>query len=682
MPAPPPPPAVLVEAVRAARWAEVRTAAAALPRPLPPAIALAAARAARELGEPRQALELLRSALPGAGELAAALRLEAGRTASALGQDPWPWVSPLLARAAPAAQRRAAAAVLRAAWETSPLPVLGRVPRPALPRALRRDLAAASAVRGADESAALRLLTERIGDPAALRAAAWLAGRGGLAPGDGLTVAEALLAGGAWREAADLLARTPAPAAPLRSRWAFLRGRAAYRLGDLTGAAAAFDEALAAASAPAERFAAAVQRARVAEMLGDFRAALGFWDAARAAAPREVEGWDGGARVRAVLGHGGEAAAMLARCPAAVQRVAGPRLAALLLARGDATRARAVLARLPWRLPAARTLAIAALVREGELPAARAAAAEVLADTRAGPWRDMAAGLLPPPAAAEGPVAPTSDPIQLARLAAERGPRAAADAFAAALAGDPAWARLLAGAPSEPAAWGGPAHALAAAGLERDAAALYAATFPAATPNDLAWSAERLAAWGNRPAALAAGERLWDRLGSPPAALLPPPLQRLVLVPDLVGPCREAARAAAVPAAWLVGIVRQESRFDEEASSAAGAIGVAQMVPEAARRLGAAPDDLKDSGLALRLAAREVARLTGRFGPRLAVVAAAYNAGDRVVATWLAELGGDPGDALFAAAVPYRETAGYVLAVCEGAELAGYLDDEAAGGAR
>ncbi|OYW07028.1 MAG: hypothetical protein B7Z61_00195, partial [Acidobacteria bacterium 37-71-11] len=460
-----------------------------------------------------------------------------------------------------------------------------------------------------------------------------------------------------------------------------LRGRAAYRLGDLTAAAAAFDEALAAASAPADRFAAAVQRARVAEMLGDFRAALGFWDAARAAAPREVEGWDGGARVRAVLGRGGEAAAMLARCPAAVQRVAGPRLAAFLLAHGDATHARAVLARLPWRLPAARTLAIAVLVREGELPAARAAAAEVLADSRAGPWRDMVVGLLPPPAAG-GPVAPTSDPVRLARLAAERGPRAAAGALAAALAGDPAWVRLLAGAPSEPTAWAGPAHTLAAAGLERDAAALYAATFPAATPNDLAWSAERLAAWGNRPAALAAGERLWDRLGSPPAALLPPPLQRLILVPDLAGPCREAARAAAVPAAWLVGIVRQESRFDEEAVSAAGAIGVAQMVPEAARRLGAAPDDLKDSNLALRLAAREVARLTARFGPRLAVVAAAYNAGDRVVATWLAELGGDPGDAVFAAAVPYRETAGYVLAVCEGAELAGYLDDETAVGAR
>ncbi len=479
-----------------------------------------------------------------------------------------------------------------------------------------------------------------------------------------------------------MLARTATPEASLRSRWAFLRGRAAYRLGDLAGAAAAFDEALAVAGSPDERFAAAVQRARVAEILGDFRAALGLWDAARTAAPREVEGWDGGARVRVVLDRAGAAAQLLAGAPAAVPRVAGPRLAALLLIRGDVAHARDVLARLPRRLSVVRALATAALVQEGEPAAARAEAAQLLADPRAGPWRDMVVGLMPAPLAPGGPIAPTRDPARLARIAVEHGPGAAADAFAAALAADPAWARLLAGTPASPPAWDGPAHALAAAGLERDAAALYAPTFPAATPDDLAWSAARLAAWGNRPAALAAGERLWRRLDAPPAALLPPPLQRQVLVPELVAPCREAAQDAAVPAAWLVAIVRQESRFDEQATSPAGAIGVAQMVPEAARRLGAAPDDLNDPSLALRLAARELGRLRTTFGPRLAVVAAAYNAGDRVVATWLGEMGGTPGAALFAAAVPYRETAGYVLAVCEGAELAAYLGDDAAGGAR
>ena len=284
----------------------------------------------------------------------------------------------------------------------------------------------------------------------------------------------------------------------------------------------------------------------------------------------------------------------------------------------------------------------------------------------------MILGLLPPPEAAGGG-SPARDLAALADIAVERGSGAAAAALAASLADDPEWAPLLAGAPAEPTGWSGPAEALAEVGLEHDAAALYAATFPAITAVDLAWSARRLAAWGNRPAALTAGERLWHRLGGVPASFLPPALQRLILPPELVGPCRAAARAAAVPPAWLVGIVRQESRFDEDATSPAGAIGVAQMVPEAARNLGAQPEELRDPGTALRLAAREVGRLAARFGPRLAVVAAAYNAGDRVVATWLVELGGDPGAALFAAAVPYRETAGYVLDVCEGAALAGYL---------
>ena len=69
----------------------------------------------------------------------------------------------------------------------------------------------------------------------------------------------------------------------------------------------------------------------------------------------------------------------------------------------------------------------------------------------------------------------------------------------------------------------------------------------------------------------------------------------------------------------------------------------------------------------------EVARLAERFGPHLAQVAAAYNAGETVVASWLAQFGDQPEEMLLTAAIPYGETAGYVLAVREGALLAGYL---------
>jgi hypothetical protein len=82
------------------------------------------------------------------------------------------------------------------------------------------------------------------------------------------------------------------------------------------------------------------------------------------------------------------------------------------------------------------------------------------------------------------------------------------------------------------------------------------------------------------------------------------------------------------------------------------------------------PADARDGDHALLLAAHEMARLATRFGPRLTLVAAAYNAGDAVVRAWLKVLGDEVSEPLFVAAIPYRETSGYVLAVRTGSELA------------
>jgi soluble lytic murein transglycosylase-like protein len=669
----PPPTPGLAEAVRAGRWAEVRTLTASVGRPLPPLLALVAGRAARALGDPARALEVLRPALPQAGDLAAAVRLESAEATLALHQDPWPYVRPLLSPSSPVAHQQAAAACLRRAWEELPLDALGRVPRRALSPSLRRELASFVAVRGSDEAAALRVLADRVSDEATLRVARWLAARPGLALSTRLAVAEALLAGGAWREADQLLATIPSLPREALFKAEFLRGRAAYRLGELPRAAEAFDRALASASSDEDRFSTGVQRARVAEMSGDLPAALRFWDLARAARPREVEGWDGGFRVRAILGRQGEAIDSLKRCPAPVRRVAGPRLAATFLLRGDPDRARLVIRRLPRTLPVVRALNVALFAEVGELEAARAEAASLLADPRGGPWRDQVLALLPAGTPVTAPARPTRNISDLARIAVRSGPQQARDALGAALAADPAWAWMQAGAPGEPHAWAGAPRELAGVGLEREAAALYPFLFPGGSPEEEAWSARQLAVWGNSPAALSAGERLWARLVSVPAVLLPEKLLQAILPSELVARCVAAANEQAVPPPWLVGIIRQESRFDADAFSAAGAVGVAQFVPEAARRLGATPDDLRDRDLALRLAAREVARLSGVFGDRFAPVAAAYNAGEAVVASWLAEFGPRPEEALFIAAIPYRETAGYVLAVRQGADLARHL---------
>lgn len=665
------PPAELVAAVRAGHWQEVSTLAAALAPPLPPAVALVAARAERAQGQAGKALALLRQALPRAGELAPALRLEAARAATQAGSDPLPFVQPLVQRATPSGQRHAAADIVRDGAGTLPTSLVRGWLRRGLPRGLRREVAAELALRGRDVAAASRLLAERGDDAAALRVALWLAGESNVPVSVRLAAASALLAGGHWREADALLAAMPRPSATAeRFRLAFLRGRAAYRLGRLADAATFFSAALDLAPAGAARFEAAVQRARTAELAGDLPTALSFWDAARTAAPREVEGWDGGARCRAALGHAAEAAALVLRAPPGVQRVAGPRLVALLLSRGELDPAEKVLRRLPASLAVVRMLDVALAAKRGNIDTARARAAALLADKRGGQWRELVLDLLPPSGGVAPALPSTRQVDALARYAASWGVAGARDALLRALAADPEWAAALAGATTAPAALPEPVAALVGVGLEADAAELFASRFPSSTVLDLAWSARTLAAWGNGSAALTAGERLWERLGGVPACLVPERVLALVLPPPLVADCARAASAEGVPPDWVVAVVRQESRFDARARSAAGAVGIAQLVPETARRLGVAPEQAWEPDTALTLAARELKALRGTLGERLGPVAAAYNAGEAVTRTWLAASGGSAEEPLFAAFVPYRETAGYVLAVREGVELA------------
>jgi soluble lytic murein transglycosylase-like protein len=691
----PTPVADLATAVRMGQWAEVRRQTEAMPPPLPPAAALVAARAARVLGRPQEALTLLRHALPRAGQITPALDLEAAEVSVALGHDPWRYLRPLLVRPASATQRNAAETVVREAAEALRVDLARAWLRRPLRHSMWRVVAGIVAERSGKERTALALLERRDDDAAATRAARWLASRTDLSVTARLTVAGALLTGGRWREADRLLSTTAVPAqGPDRFRACYLRGRAAYRLGELGDAAAWFERASQASQRPSDSFSAAVQRARVAEIRGDPSAALGLWDAARAAQPREVEGWDGGARDRVVLGHVDDAVALLRRAPPAVLRVAGPRLAAQLLLRGQDKAARGLLAVLPSSLAAARALRVALELREGRLDRARALAAGVLGDPSCGPWREVVAALLPRPTKHDAAAPPTRDPETLASEAAAGGIADARNALARALAADPAWARLLAGGvPAQP-EWSGPAHDLAAVGLEGDAATLFPDTFPTGTPEELAWSARTLAAWGNAPASLAAGEQLWRQLGVA-ASLVPSTILEVVLPPPLVTPCRDAALAEGVRPDWLAGVVRVESRFDSKARSNAGAIGLGQIMPELARQHGVAEAELWDPDRAYRLAARELARLERRFGPRLEVVAAAYNAGESAVASWLAAAGevapsptgtapATPATAptvdpiwratVFTAAIPYGETASYVLAVEQGVALARALE--------
>ena len=143
-------------------------------------------------------------------------------------------------------------------------------------------------------------------------------------------------------------------------------------------------------------------------------------------------------------------------------------------------------------------------------------------------------------------------------------------------------------------------------------------------------------------------------------------------------PWRNAVKAEArefgVDPLLLAAIVRQESEFDLEALSRTGARGLAQLMPgtaaQAARGLDVTlyPEWLTVPDLNLHLGAAHLATLLQRFGGRVEVAVAAYNAGAAPVSRWLSRPGSEDPDA-FIEQIPYPETRTYVRAVLRNRDL-------------
>jgi soluble lytic murein transglycosylase-like protein len=130
-----------------------------------------------------------------------------------------------------------------------------------------------------------------------------------------------------------------------------------------------------------------------------------------------------------------------------------------------------------------------------------------------------------------------------------------------------------------------------------------------------------------------------------------PPTVRAARVPQYQGTYRgeylDIARAAArrydIPEDLFLRLVHQESRWNPNAVSHAGALGLAQLMPDTARMLGVNPHDPRQN---LDGGARYLRMMYDRYGNwRLAL--AAYNAGPGAVD----QHGGIP---------PFRETRDYV----------------------
>lgn len=124
-------------------------------------------------------------------------------------------------------------------------------------------------------------------------------------------------------------------------------------------------------------------------------------------------------------------------------------------------------------------------------------------------------------------------------------------------------------------------------------------------------------------------------------------------------------------------IMRQESLFNPEAVSSAGARGLMQLMPATAERMA---KDLKldyetsrltsDPGFNISLGREYLTRLLDRWDGEEILTIASYNAGPSRVRQWIAEYG-DPRDADvdpvdWIEMIPYSETRNYVQRVMEG----------------
>ena len=129
-----------------------------------------------------------------------------------------------------------------------------------------------------------------------------------------------------------------------------------------------------------------------------------------------------------------------------------------------------------------------------------------------------------------------------------------------------------------------------------------------------------------------------------------------------------SARRANLDPYLLLAIMRRESLFRTDTRSAAGAVGLLQLLPATAGRaavvLGRPPlheEELLEPAVAIDLGAWYLSELLGRFGDP-AIAAAAYNAGPHAAGPWAARAEGEPLD-VWVEEIPYRETRKYVRIV-------------------
>jgi soluble lytic murein transglycosylase len=155
--------------------------------------------------------------------------------------------------------------------------------------------------------------------------------------------------------------------------------------------------------------------------------------------------------------------------------------------------------------------------------------------------------------------------------------------------------------------------------------------------------------------------------------------QRGFILPQRAYPVRNAPEGGAAEPALVLAITRQESGFDPNVRSGAGARGMMQLMPGTAsvlaRRIGVSysPAMLDEPDYNMRLGAAYLGQLVSQFSGSYVMAAAGYNAGPGRPTQWTSFCGDprggstDPVD--FIECIPFSETRNYVMRVIENMEV-------------
>lgn len=143
----------------------------------------------------------------------------------------------------------------------------------------------------------------------------------------------------------------------------------------------------------------------------------------------------------------------------------------------------------------------------------------------------------------------------------------------------------------------------------------------------------------------------------------------------------EVAQSLGMDQAWIYGLIRQESRFVEDARSGSGAQGLMQLLPRTAtyvaRRIGAQdyrPSRINEADMNLRLGISYLKLVYDDQGGEPLLASAAYNAGPSRLRQWRTTLKTPMDGAVFVETIPFNETRNYVQKVLVNTMIYAALD--------